>query len=137
MSRTDPQFNLRIPESLRDKVMTAAKENKRSATAEILARLEASFAQMEQAQAELDLDGSPDHESASESSERRARGVNKQALIKSSFAGLGLTRKEFEDAVSSGIESALVGLGVFPQPPDNAKPQPNTGPKPRKRFTKE
>lgn len=43
MSRTDPQFNLRIPESLRDKVMSASRENKRSATAEILARLESSF----------------------------------------------------------------------------------------------
>lgn len=43
MSRKDPQFNLRIPELLRDKVMGAAKANKRSATAEIIARLEASF----------------------------------------------------------------------------------------------
>ncbi|WP_124303174.1 Arc family DNA-binding protein [Pseudomonas chlororaphis] len=43
MSRTDPQFNLRIPEALRDQVMNAAKENGRSATAEILARLELSF----------------------------------------------------------------------------------------------
>lgn len=43
MSRSDPQFNLRIPEALRDKVMAAASENKRSATAEILARLEESF----------------------------------------------------------------------------------------------
>ncbi|WP_090312016.1 Arc family DNA-binding protein [Pseudomonas linyingensis] len=44
MSRTDPQFNLRIPHELRDRVMEAAQANKRSATAEILARLEASFA---------------------------------------------------------------------------------------------
>lgn len=43
MSRTDPQFNLRIPEALRDKVMAAAKDNGRSATAEILARLDLSF----------------------------------------------------------------------------------------------
>lgn len=43
VSRTDPQFNLRIPETLRDKVMFSAKENGRSATAEILARLELSF----------------------------------------------------------------------------------------------
>jgi hypothetical protein len=43
MSRTDPQFNLRIPETLRDKVVAAAKENGRSSTAEILARLELSF----------------------------------------------------------------------------------------------
>ncbi|WP_082441219.1 Arc family DNA-binding protein [Pseudomonas syringae group genomosp. 7] len=43
MSRSDPQFNLRIPEALRDLVMVAAKQNKRSATAEILDRLERSF----------------------------------------------------------------------------------------------
>ncbi|MPQ68319.1 Arc family DNA-binding protein [Pseudomonas sp. MWU12-2323] len=43
MSRTDPQFNLRIPETLRDQVAAASKENGRSATAEILARLEMSF----------------------------------------------------------------------------------------------
>ena len=44
MSRTDPQFNLRIPQELRDRVMESAQANKRSATAEILARLEESFA---------------------------------------------------------------------------------------------
>ncbi|MCF5708982.1 Arc family DNA-binding protein [Pseudomonas syringae] len=44
MSRTDPQFNLRIPETLRDMVAASAKEHGRSATAEILARLEISFA---------------------------------------------------------------------------------------------
>lgn len=44
MSRQDPQFNLRIPFELKARVEEAAKENKRSATAEIIARLEASFA---------------------------------------------------------------------------------------------
>ncbi|EPZ6108493.1 TPA: Arc family DNA-binding protein [Pseudomonas aeruginosa] len=43
MSRSDPQFNLRIPEELKELVVAAARENKRSATAEILARLERSF----------------------------------------------------------------------------------------------
>ncbi|MBP3063655.1 Arc family DNA-binding protein [Ectopseudomonas chengduensis] len=43
MSRTDPQFNLRIPAALKTKVEEAAKHNKRSATAEIIARLEESF----------------------------------------------------------------------------------------------
>ncbi len=43
MSRTDPQFNLRLPDDLREKVRTAAKANRRSVTAEILARLEKSF----------------------------------------------------------------------------------------------
>jgi hypothetical protein len=43
MSRSDPQFNLRIPVELKANVEEAAKLNKRSATAEILARLEESF----------------------------------------------------------------------------------------------
>lgn len=43
MSRTDPQFNLRIPAPLKAQVEEAAKHNKRSATAEIIARLEESF----------------------------------------------------------------------------------------------
>ena len=43
MSRSDPQFNLRIPVELKANVEEAAKLNKRSATAEILARLQESF----------------------------------------------------------------------------------------------
>jgi hypothetical protein len=43
MSREDPHFRLRFPEALRHKVEEAAQANKRSMTAEILARLEASF----------------------------------------------------------------------------------------------
>lgn len=43
MARTDPQFNLRIPLELKEKVESAAKSSGRSATAEIIARLEASF----------------------------------------------------------------------------------------------
>jgi hypothetical protein len=47
MSRTDPQFNLRIPAALKAQVEEAAKHNKRSATAEIIARLQDSFSQVE------------------------------------------------------------------------------------------
>lgn len=43
MSRNDPQFNLRIPQNLKDQVELAARKNKRSATAEIIDRLEATF----------------------------------------------------------------------------------------------
>lgn len=43
MSRTDPQFNLRIPAALKARIEDAAKANKRSATAEIIDRLEASI----------------------------------------------------------------------------------------------
>lgn len=45
MSRTDPQFKLRMPEALRAQVEQAAKEARRSLNAEIILRLQASFAQ--------------------------------------------------------------------------------------------
>lgn len=41
--QTDPQYKLRWSESLRDKVMSSAKENNRSINQEIIARLEKSF----------------------------------------------------------------------------------------------
>ncbi|MGB3290929.1 MAG: Arc family DNA-binding protein [Burkholderiaceae bacterium] len=43
MARTDPQVNFRMPQNLRDMLEDAAKENKRTLTAEIVARLEHSF----------------------------------------------------------------------------------------------
>lgn len=43
MSEPEVQANLRIPASLRDKLKAAAKENRRSMTAEVVARLEESF----------------------------------------------------------------------------------------------
>lgn len=64
MSRTDPQFNLRIPADLKERVEQAAKQSKRSATAEIIARLEQSFAE----------------EAATP---RLTRGVDKQLLLES------------------------------------------------------
>ena len=46
MSRTDAQFKLRMPAALRAQVEQAAKEARRSLNAEIVLRLEASFAQV-------------------------------------------------------------------------------------------
>jgi hypothetical protein len=48
MSRADQQFKLRMPAALRAKVEQAAKEARRSLNAEIVLRLEASFAQVKQ-----------------------------------------------------------------------------------------
>jgi hypothetical protein len=45
VSRTDPQFKLRMAVPLRAKLELAANEARRSLNAEILIRLEASFAQ--------------------------------------------------------------------------------------------
>jgi hypothetical protein len=43
MSRDDPHFRLRIPETLKREIEASARENSRSITAEIVYRLEHSF----------------------------------------------------------------------------------------------
>ncbi|MBB3997180.1 Arc family DNA-binding protein [Aureimonas pseudogalii] len=43
MARDDPYFRLRIPEPLLERIKSSAEESHRSATAEILARLEDSY----------------------------------------------------------------------------------------------
>ncbi|MBD9372088.1 Arc family DNA-binding protein [Rhizobium sp. ARZ01] len=43
MARDDLHFRLRIPDDLKARIAGAAEENRRSMTAEILARLDASF----------------------------------------------------------------------------------------------
>lgn len=43
MSRSHPQVNFRIPPELKEKLEAAAMENKRSVTAELVARLEDTF----------------------------------------------------------------------------------------------
>lgn len=43
MARNDPTIYMRIPQTLKDALDAAALENKRSLTAEVVARLEASF----------------------------------------------------------------------------------------------
>lgn len=48
MSRTDAQFKLRLPAALRAQLEQAAMESRRSLNAEMVIRLEASFAQAKQ-----------------------------------------------------------------------------------------
>lgn len=48
MSRTDAQFKLRLPAELRAQLEQAAMESRRSLNAEMVIRLEASFAQAKQ-----------------------------------------------------------------------------------------
>lgn len=45
MARTDPQLNFRIPAELKERLEAAAVENKRTLTAELVARLEQSLSQ--------------------------------------------------------------------------------------------
>jgi hypothetical protein len=43
MARDDPQVNLRLPAALKERLDEASEQNKRSLTAEVVARLEESF----------------------------------------------------------------------------------------------
>ncbi|HDZ3503619.1 TPA: Arc family DNA-binding protein, partial [Pseudomonas aeruginosa] len=58
MSRTDPQFKLRMPPALRARVEQAAKASRRSLNAELVFRVEQSFEGVEVARA---LSSNPIH----------------------------------------------------------------------------
>lgn len=120
MSRTDPQFNLRIPEDLRDKVAAAAKENKRSATAEILARLEESFA----------------NQAFSETTKKSGGSHNGMMLkpVEPGDIDIPITRGELWDVIGQAIAEALDGRTVSGSS-STGKAEPNTGPKPRKPYS--
>ncbi|WP_081264486.1 Arc family DNA-binding protein [Pseudomonas fluorescens] len=129
MSRTDPQFNLRIPESLRDLVMTAAKRNKRSATAEILDRLERSFTETDELGIN-DIDRmNPEHALYVPYSDAQVTTkIHKDRLL----AGLDDSLTPQEEKILSAMIQALRGTQGLT---DEAE-QPNKGPAARKRFPK-
>jgi len=56
MARSDPQMNIRLPEELKAAIEQAAKANGRSMNAEIVSRLEQSFAVSDKAKAFMDDD---------------------------------------------------------------------------------
>ncbi|QAY87213.1 hypothetical protein CUN61_26150 [Pseudomonas arsenicoxydans] len=99
-------FGLRMQPELKAKIEAAAEKNRRSINAEIHARLEESFASQP---------------------EPKFRGVDKSALL----ATIGESYTYSEQAIIEAMLLALRGA-----PPDAAKPAPNTGPEPRKRFPK-
>lgn len=55
MARTDPQFNLRVPQELKQQVEDAAKESGRSINAEAVHRLEESFLRATNSSSQADV----------------------------------------------------------------------------------
>jgi len=94
-----------MPAPLKEELEALAKQNRRSLTAEIVARLEESVA-----------------------SERepvtKFRGIDKNALM----ATVGESATYSEQTILEAMRMALRAIA-----PDNARPEPNSGPKPRKR----
>lgn len=128
-------YPIRMPPELRALLEASANHGARSLHAEIIARLWSTFRKNDIVRQNLGLpfaEEVPDNPTP----DRKISGVDKAKLIESSLSGVGVTREDLLDAVSSAIESALSGLGAFPPAPDNAKPKPNTGPKPRKPYSK-
>ncbi|SEC24860.1 Arc-like DNA binding domain-containing protein [Pseudomonas saponiphila] len=106
----------RLPYPLYEQLKAAADGNRRSVNAELVARVEESFA-------------SQDRSSAAKS----VFGVNKQLLLAGSEALDGdkpVTRAELWEVIGQAITHAL--SSQIETPPDNAKPKPNTGPKSRR-----
>lgn len=56
MRKDDPQINLRIPPGLKERIQQEAKKNRRTQTAEIIARLQESFEEKKAGTVKLDED---------------------------------------------------------------------------------
>jgi len=96
MSRADPQVNFRIPASLKADLEAAAEQNKRSVTAELIARLEASFAMV-----------IPAAGSSIEAMNRQAADISNQIsslrrVLRGREAGLEQLRSQFDYLTSEG-----------------------------------
>lgn len=102
MSRTDPQVNFRMPAELKQKLETAAAENRRSITAELVARLEESFAR--------ETDPEPHALNFSISKERLAKGdMRENELLILGEAHISAFR-EVEARMQKRIEAHLAAL---------------------------
>lgn len=77
MAREDLHFRLRIPEALKELVEKSAENNRRSMTAEIVARLERSF-DLDDGLSELDS-GFTDHEKRIDKLESQVSGLLERA----------------------------------------------------------
>lgn len=119
MARSDPQLNFRIPAELRDKLDAAAKDNNRSLTGELIARLQSTF----------DAAGSAFPfaiEQAIEDEQRERGGTREEALARLVLAGQahggtvlhlvvskGVSVKEVNEALSSAAKVIPPGASII------------------------
>jgi len=117
----------RLPYSLYELLKASADENRRSVNAELI-----SFSKQEVVRHTLGL---PLNDQSAESSEQEVEPIT-TGIIKDRLLA------EVEDQTSDKERAFIYGVlkllrdaesGI---PPDNQAPQPNTGPRPRKRFPK-
>lgn len=132
--KQQPAYPLRMPSELRADLEALAQHNKRSLNAEIVARLERSVE-------DLDELGVSDQMRLSNPGEwyspnPPARGVSKERLIRNVETGETVSEAQLTAIISKALDGVLASWASPDVPPDNAKEEPNSGPKPRKRYTK-
>ncbi|MDH0749528.1 Arc family DNA-binding protein [Pseudomonas sp. GD03842] len=111
----------RLPQGLYELLKAAADENHRSVNAELVSRLEMSFSKRERTNLSLGLpigEEDPGQDAAQRPADHL---VEVEDRLMTSLIKLINEYRPNERLIIA---------------PDNAKPQPNTGPKPRKRFPK-
>ena len=131
MSRVDLQVNFRMPASLKDELEALAKRNRRSLTAEIVARLERSISDTDEMGISDRDRMNPEHPFYLPATEQMpiTRGVSKEKLLASLDQDGPVTKKDLNSAV---MDDMLKVLDAWQE--GSASPK---DPKPRKRFPKE
>ncbi|WP_460143154.1 Arc family DNA-binding protein [Pseudomonas sp. S3_B08] len=131
MSRVDLQVNFRMPASLKDELEALAKRNRRSLTAEIVARLERSVGDTDE-MGISDRDRlNPEHPFYLPATEPMPikRGISKEKLMASLDQDRPVTKRDLNAAVMDAM------IKVLDEWQDGtASPK---GPTPRKKFPKE
>lgn len=135
MSRVDLQVNFRMPASLKDELEALAKRNRRSLTAEIVARLERSVGDTDE-MGISDRDRlNPEHPFFLPATEPMPikRGISKEKLLASLDQDSPVTKKDLNEVVMEAMLAVMSALKDGP--PDSNETA--KGPKPRKKFPKE
>jgi DUF1009 family protein len=113
MRKDDPQINLRIPHELKGRIQQAAKENHRTQTAEIIARLDESF-----------LADAPSQELPSAAKAKEQSAASRQGIVKllkeRTLAGIhqavllghATTRIDFRDLQLEALPAAALEILV-------------------------
>ncbi|WP_336352968.1 Arc family DNA-binding protein [Pseudomonas sp. B21128] len=131
MSRVDLQVNFRMPASLKDELEALAKRNRRSLTAEIVARLERSVGEPDEMGISDRDRMNPEHAFFQQDSEPMpvTPRISRERLLASLDQDSPVTKKDLNSAV---MDAMLKVLDAWQEGAASPK-----GPKPRKKFPKE
>lgn len=131
MSKDELQVNFRMPASLKGELEALAKQNRRSLTAEVVARLEKSVEDDE----EKLYPGlsEPDEDQAEQV--RPTTGVSKEKLMVSLDDNMPVTKRDLDTAVMDAMMRALDMLDT--RSGERLTEQPTQGPRHRKKYPKE